>query len=357
MFMQKNERLIERVIAVIAMVSLIGGCLYILAPFFAPLLWAAIISFCTWPIYMRLVQLLRGERIAPAVFMVLLAMLCGVGPLAFALFGLAGQADEVRAIANRLIERGVPPLPEWITSLPLVGARIQAFWNDLMHGGAELAEFVRNRLAAPLGQWLLQLGAATGAGLLQLALSIIFSFFFYIGGHVALEWLVGGVRRIAGERGPYLLQLAGGTVKGVVYGILGTALIQALLAGLGYWMAGVPGAGIWLLATFFLSVIPMAPALIWIPAAIWLYSQGALGWAIFLVLWNALVVGSVDNVIKPLMISKGGGLPFIVVLLGVLGGALAFGFLGVFIGPTMLAVGYSVLHDWTVGAQRRIETS
>jgi predicted PurR-regulated permease PerM len=143
----------------------------------------------------------------------------------------------------------------------------------------------------------------------------------------------------------------------VVYGILGTALVQAVLAGFGYWLAGVPGAGIWILVTFFLSVIPMAPAIIWVPAAIWLYTQDALGWAIFLVLWNALVVGSVDNVIKPLMISKGGGLPFIVVLLGVLGGAIAFGFLGVFIGPTMLAVGYSVLHDWTVGAQRRIEAS
>ncbi|WP_147383922.1 AI-2E family transporter [Noviherbaspirillum sedimenti] len=355
--MQKNERLIERIVAVTAMVALIGGCLYILAPFFAPLLWAAIISFCTWPIYIRLVRLMRGQHIVPALIMVLLALLCGVGPLAFALFGLAQQTDEVRAIVNKLIERGVPPLPDWIAGLPLVGARILAFWNDLMHGGAEFADFVRNRLAAPLGQWLLTLGAATGAGLLQLALSIIFSFFFYIGGYVALEWLLGGVRRIAGERGPYLLQLAGGTVKGVVYGILGTALVQAVLAGLGYWLAGVPGAAIWLLATFFLSVIPMAPALIWIPATIWLYSQGALGWAIFLVVWNALVVGSVDNVIKPLMISKGGGLPFIVVLLGVLGGAIAFGFLGVFIGPTMLAVGYSVLHDWTVGAQRRIEIS
>jgi predicted PurR-regulated permease PerM len=273
------------------------------------------------------------------------------------MFGLAQQADELRAIANKLIERGVPPLPDWIATLPLVGARIQEFWNDLIQGGAGFAEFVRSRLAAPLGQWLLTLGAATGAGLLQLALSIIFSFFFYIGGHVALEWLLGGVRRIAGERGPYLLQLAGGTVKGVVYGILGTALVQAVLAGFGYWLAGVPGAGIWILVTFFLSVIPMAPAIIWVPAAIWLYTQDALGWAIFLVLWNALVVGSVDNVIKPLMISKGGGLPFIVVLLGVLGGAIAFGFLGVFIGPTMLAVGYSVLHDWTVGAQRRIEAS
>ncbi len=351
--MQKNERLIEQLAAVAAALLLIGGCLYILAPFFAPLLWAAIISFCTWPIYMRLVLLMRGQRIVPAIIMVLIVLLCVVGPFAYALIGLAGQADNIRAIATRLIERGVPPLPEWVATLPFVGERIQAFWLDMMLGGAQIGEFLRNKLAAPLGQWLLTLGAATGAGLLQLVLSIVFAFFFYIGGHVALEWLQAGVLRIAGERGPYLLNLAGGTVKGVVYGILGTALIQAVLAGIGYWIAGVPGAAIWILATFFLSVIPMAPALIWVPAALWLYTQGSLGWAIFIVIWSALVVGSVDNVIKPLMISKGGGLPFIIVLLGVLGGALAFGFLGVFIGPTLLAVGYSVLHDWTVGMHRQ----
>lgn len=346
--MQKNERLIEQLAVITAVVLLIGGCLYILAPFFAPLLWAAIISFCTWPAYTGLVRLFRGQRVVAAIVMVLLALLCVVGPFAWAIVGLANQADEIRALAHKLIERGVPPLPEWIASLPFIGENIQEFWDDLMRGDSDVADFLRQKFAAPLGQWLLTVGAATGAGLLELMLSIVLATFFYVGGEVALAWLQGGIRRIANARGPHLLQLAGGTVKGVVYGILGTALVQAVLAGLGYWMAGVPGAGIWMLGTFFLSVIPMGPGLIWIPAALWLYSQGALGWAIFMVIWSALVVGSVDNVIKPLMISKGGGLPFIVVLLGVLGGALAFGLIGVFIGPTLLAVGYSLLRDWTL---------
>lgn len=348
--MQNNERLIEQLAALAAVTLLIGGCLYILAPFFAPLLWAAIISFCTWPVYVQLIRLFRGQRIAAAVLMVLLVLFCVVGPFAYAIAGLANQAEEIRTLAGKLIERGIPPLPDWVARLPFIGERAQAFWNDLMRGDPHVADFLRNKFAAPLGQWLLTLGAATGAGLLQLMLSIILAFFFYLGGPAALTWLQGGVRRIANDRGPHLLQLAGGTIKGVVYGILGTALVQAVLAGLGYWMAGVPGAGVWILATFFLSVIPMGPALIWVPAALWLYTQGSLGWAIFIVIWGALVVGSVDNVIKPLMISLGGNLPFIIVLLGVLGGALAFGFLGVFIGPTLLAVGYSVLHDWTVGA-------
>lgn len=348
--MLKNERLFEQLAAVAAIVLLLGGCLYILAPALAPLSWAAIISFCTWPIYLRLVRLLRGHRTTAAVFMSLTVLLCVAVPFTYALAALAAQADDIQSLANKMIERGLPPLPEWVTQLPFAGARIRDFWNGLLHGDPQVADFLRSKVAAPMGQWLLTLGAAAGAGLLQMLLSIFLTFFFYTGGQVVLDWSVAAVRRIAGGRGPHLMQLAGGTVKGVVYGILGTALVQSILAGLAYWIADVPAAAIWGLATFFLSPIPMGPGLIWVPASLWLYTQGSIGWAIFMLLWGALVVSSVDNVIKPIIISKGGGLPFILVLLGVAGGALAFGFLGVFIGPTLLAIGYSVLHDWTLGA-------
>ncbi|MES2934839.1 MAG: AI-2E family transporter [Pseudomonadota bacterium] len=348
--MQKPSQLIEQLVAVAAIFLLIGGCLVILAPFFAPLLWAAIISYCSWGIYTRLVTLLRGYRVIAALLLVLAVLLCVVGPFAYAIGSLLEQAETIKAIAHRLTENGVPALPDWVVKIPLVGERIPAYWNDLMKGDPHFTDFLRSKLAAPAGQWLLTVGTAAGAGLLQLVLSIFLTFFFYTGGQVAITWLQAALLRIAGERGRYLLQLAGGTIKGVVYGILGTALVQAILAGLGYWIAGVPAAGILGLATFFLSVVPMGPGLIWVPAGIWLIVNGSTGWGIFVLVWGAVVVSSVDNVIKPLMISRGGALPFIIVLLGVLGGALAFGFLGVFIGPTLLAVGYSVLHDWTVGA-------
>jgi predicted PurR-regulated permease PerM len=136
----------------------------------------------------------------------------------------------------------------------------------------------------------------------------------------------------------------------VVYGVLGTAFVQAVLAGIGFWIAGVPSAPILAFITFFLSVVPMGPPLVWIPAALWLYHTGQVGWTIFLVVWGVAVVGMADNVIKPLLISKGTDMPLLWVMLGVLGGALAFGFLGVFIGPTLLAVAYALLRDWTVGS-------
>jgi predicted PurR-regulated permease PerM len=256
---------------------------------------------------------------------------------------------------QRMLDRGLPDLPDWVGDVPLVGSNIQHYWTSLAQGDSEVIAQLR-KLAAPAGKVLLDIGLGIGQGLGLLALSILLAFFFYLGGENAVVWLRAGMLRIAGDKAEYLLQLAGNTVKGVVSGILGTALVQGVLAGIGYWIAGVPGAAVLGLVTFFLSVIPGGPALLWLPAALWLYHAGSLGWAIFIVVWGIAAVGTADNFIKPLLISKGSGdLPFILVMLGVLGGALAFGFLGVFIGPTLLAVAYAVMRDWTLGAQARAD--
>jgi predicted PurR-regulated permease PerM len=145
-----------------------------------------------------------------------------------------------------------------------------------------------------------------------------------------------------------LVDLAISTVRGVVYGILGSLLAQGILAGVGFLVAGVPGAFLLGFLTLFLALIPGGPALLWLPASLWLYQQGATGWAIFLALWGLLVVSTADNIVKPYFIGRGSDLPFILVLLGVLGGAIAFGVIGIFLGPTLLAVGYTVVRDWAL---------
>jgi predicted PurR-regulated permease PerM len=181
---------------------------------------------------------------------------------------------------------------------------------------------------------------------MQLALSVLVAFFLFRDGEAAAARLQHATLRVAGPDARYLLDVAGQTVNSVVYGILGTALAQGVLAGIGFWVAHVPGASLLGLATFFLSVVPVGPPLIWGSAAVWLYYQGELGWAIFLALWGLLVVSMVDNFLKPFIISRGSSLPFILVFLGVLGGVVAFGFIGVFLGPTLLAVGYRILDEW-----------
>jgi predicted PurR-regulated permease PerM len=154
------------------------------------------------------------------------------------------------------------------------------------------------------------------------------------------------VSRLSGDRGRRLVGVAATTMRGVVYGIIGTAIAQGVAAGIGFLIAGVPAAPLLGLATFFLSPVPIGPPLVWIPAAIWLFYHGSTGWAIFMAIWGVAVVSSVDNVIKPLIISRGSNLPFILVLLGVLGGVVAFGFIGLFLGPTLLAIGYVILQEW-----------
>jgi predicted PurR-regulated permease PerM len=161
------------------------------------------------------------------------------------------------------------------------------------------------------------------------------------------ERLTSIVGRIAGDRGTHLLGVAGKTVRGVVYGILGTALAQAVAAGIGFLIAGVPGCALLALLTFFSSVVPVVgTAIVWIPAALWLFHQGSTGWAIFMLIWG-FGVSNIDNVVKPWLISQGSDMPFILIFFGVLGGALTFGFIGVFLGPTLLAVGFRLINEWS----------
>jgi len=194
--------------------------------------------------------------------------------------------------------------------------------------------------------WLLKSGFTLGRGVIELALSILIAFFLLRNGVSVSERLIFGIRRIAGSRGEQLLQVAGKTVRGVVYGVLGTALVQTIFAGIGYLIAGLPGVGVLTLLTFGFCIVPAVGApLVWIPAVIWLFTQGATGRAIFLLVWG-IGVSSVDNFLRPWLISYGSNLPFLLMFFGALGGLIAFGFIGLFIGPTLLAVSYKLVEEW-----------
>ncbi|TDN70890.1 putative PurR-regulated permease PerM [Paraburkholderia sp. BL10I2N1] len=345
----KLDQLIERLAAVFALLILVGGSLLVLAPFTTALLWGAILSYSSWGLYRKLAAALGGRRKWAATLIVFIILIVLLGPFVYAGFAFGAHVQDIVALVEKLFDSGLPDLPAWVAQIPLVGSNIESFWERVTSSDSEMLAQVRT-LAAPAGKWILAAAVVVTHGVGLLALSIILAFFFYTGGEGAAAWLTAGMRRIAGERADYLLALAGNTVKGVVYGILGTALVQGILAGFGCWIAGVPAPALLGLATFFLSVVPGGPVIVWLPAAIWLYHGGETGWAIFLVVWGVVAVGMSDNVIKPILIGKSSDMPLILVMLGILGGAFAFGFLGVFIGPTLLAVAYTVLHDWTIGS-------
>lgn len=345
--MTSRSQLWENLAALMAVGLLLGGCALILAPFTTVLLWAAIVSYTSWSWYRSLSLRLGGRDTLAAILLVGAMIVAIVLPLTWALAAFAAQAVELTQKLNTAMENGLPMLPDWVSSLPWLGEKLSGWWIGLAEGDPVVLEQVKAGLLSGSGL-MLQVGKAAGAGLGVLLLSCLLVFFFYVGGMRMAFWLESGLQRIGGSNGQQLLHIAGQTVKSVVFGILGTAVAQGVLAAVGFAVAGVPAPVVLGLVTALLSVVPFGPALLWAPAAAWLYHNGETGWAIFVVGWGALVVGMADNIIKPLLIGKGTDLPFLLIMLGVLGGAMSFGLLGVFIGPTLLAVGFAVLKDWVL---------
>jgi predicted PurR-regulated permease PerM len=269
-----------------------------------------------------------------------------VAPFVIVGSSLADNVADVIQVIRHFFESGPPAPPQWLRDIPVVGTHIHDYLTHLAADPAAQRAQLHN-LISPLKSFALELGAALGHGIVDISLSLVVCFFFYRHGAVAAVRLETAAGRIGGERGRRLLEIARVTLKGVVHGVLGTALIQGVCGGIGFWIAGVPGAFLLGFATFVLSFLPMGPTLLWLPAAGWLYHQGATGWAIFIIVWALVTNTAVEHVLKPIIIARTGGTPFLIVLFGVLGGAITFGFIGIFIGPALLAVGYALIDDWS----------
>jgi len=342
--MNEPRSKLEQNLVWILLVILLLGCLMVMRPFISALLWAIVLSFSVWPLHHRLLKLLGGRKSLAAVLMMLAMILVMLVPFVTVGATLAQNIKELSAATQHWLESGPPAPPAWLAKVPLIGSKAVEKWQALASDSASLLEEAK-RFIEPVSAWFLKAGFKLGSGLFDLALSILITFFLLRDGLSLADRLTTGVSRIAGEQGKHLLGIAGNTVRGVVYGILGTALVQAVIAGVGFLIAGVPGASLLALMTFFLSVVPVGPPLVWLPAALWLFHQGATGWGIFMLVWG-VGVSSVDNVVKPWIISQGSAMPFLLIFFGVIGGALAFGFIGVFIGPTLLAVSYRMVGEW-----------
>ena len=337
---------VDRLAGIALITVLMLGCFAILRPFLSAILWAVILSFSTWPVYHRIEWAIGGRKGLAAGLMVLLVAVVLIGPLVFLGTSLAEDATALIEMVRQLLSQGPPNPPAWVAKLPVVGSPLHDRWQAMAGSGAKLTAELTQYLI-PLRDWALRNAANLGGGVLYLSLSVFIAFFFYRDGAVLSERLEALFDRVGGKQAPGLLRIAGDTIKSVVYGIIGTALAQGFLAGAGFLIAGVPGALLLGVLTCILSLIPLGPPLIWAPAAIWLFQTGETGWAVVLALWGFLVVSAIDNVIKPYFISKGSHLPFILVFLGVLGGVIAFGILGIFLGPTLLAVAYTLFQEWS----------
>jgi len=336
----------DRILVYLALGLLGVGCMLVLWPFLTALVWAGILASTSWPAFLRLDRMTGQRRILTAILMTLLVTLVLLGPLVAVAMVLADDVAELGRAAAAVFKDGLPDAPGWLADIPLFGQPVHEYWQQFAHDGPRLLKELE-KLAKPAQDAALAGGRMVGRGVLDIGLSVFLAFFFFLHGEALARRLIVALKRLTGERAIHLMGIARGTVSGVIYGILGTGLAQGVLATFGFVVAGVPGAVLLGVATFFLSVVPVGPPLVWGGAAIWLFRQGQPGWAVFVAVWGFFVVSTVDNVIKPFIISRGASLPFAIVFLGVLGGVLAFGVIGAFLGPTLLAVGYRLVIEWT----------
>ena len=336
---------IERGLLVVLLAGLAIGCLYVMRPFLSSVLWAAILVFTTWPVHEWLRRKLRLGHTPAAALMVLVVAVLVLLPLAVALPTGADDAAGARAAVDRLFAAGLPTAPDWVGSVPMIGATLRDQWNGWAADLSAMVDFFRPYfgMAAEFGLSLL-LGLASGV--LQFLLALLIAFFLWASGDRLVPAVTALMRRIAGPRGERLVDVTGLIVRGTVYGILGTALVQGILTGLGLWAAGVPRAALLGVLAGCLSVLPIGAPVVWIPASLFLVAQGQTWTGIILFAYGFAIISGSDNVIRPYFIARGAKLPFLLTMLGVLGGAIAFGLLGVFVGPVLLGVGWTLMAEW-----------
>ncbi|MEO8384513.1 MAG: AI-2E family transporter [Betaproteobacteria bacterium] len=331
-----------------AIVIVIVGSYLVLQPFVPAILFAAVVCSSSWPLYVRLHKQLWGNSTLAALLMSFLMVVLVIGPCLLLALSLSDNVTVLVESIKSALDGGPIGVPTWLSGVPLVGEYAAQYWQQVSTSSESLAAQSKG-LLEPTRVFVVGIGKFVGNGLLQMTLAVFISFFFYRDGNALMATIRKLLVRLAGGLAIELLATTQNTVTGVVHGIFGTALAQALVAVVGFLIAGVPAAWLLGVGTFFLSLIPVGPPLLWGGASVWLFMHGQTGWAIFMAVWGLLVISTVDNVLKPYLISRASKLPFLIIVLGVFGGVVAFGFIGVFIGPPVLAVGLMLLKLWIDG--------
>lgn len=341
-------------LARIALVTfLVGGGLLVLQPFMTAILFAAVICVSTWTFYEQLWQRLGRRDALAAGVMTLLLVVALVVPMAYLAANLADSASALLEQLRPKLENPQPYAPQWLRHLPLVGDALGNFWQRMASSHDEFITWI-SQYQDPARELALRGARGVGAGLLQLLLVVVVAFFFYRDGTRLAENLGVIANKLGGDLGLKMLSLSAGTVKAVMLGIFGTAVAQAVVAWIGFVIVGAPAPLLLATATFFLSMIPIGPPLVWGGAALWLFNQGDIFWAVFMLVYGLVVISGVDNIVKPILISHSAKLPLLLIILGVLGGAIGFGVVGIFLGPTLLALGLKLLQHWIAAQHQKI---
>jgi predicted PurR-regulated permease PerM len=332
-------------LAVVFLFALIAASVWILLPFLGAVVWATMIVVATWPFMLRLQRWLLGRRWLAVTGMTLLLLAVFVVPFSFAISAVAENFKAITSWTTSLSTLTLPPPPDWLGKIPLVGARVTSNWQQL---AALSHEELAARLSPYLGGiagWLARQIGDLGLLLAQIALTVIVAAVLYATGESAAAVALRFGSRLAGERGEQAIRLAGQAIRGVALGVVVTALVQALAGGIGLAIVGVPFAVVLTAVMFFSAIVQVGVAPILLVAVVWLYWTGSATSGTVLLVWT-LLVAPIDNILRPILIKQGVDLPMLLVIAGVVGGLLAFGLIGIFVGPVVLAVAYTLFIAW-----------
>ncbi len=344
--MEETQRDLTRtVFAVLFIGGLIGASFWILRPFLGALIWATMIAVATWPAMLTVQRWLRGNRALAVTVMTLALLSILVVPFSLAIGTIVANVETIVGWARSLATFKMPPPPAWLEKLPLIGEKTTEAWEQATAAGIEGLTAMAAPYAGDAARWFVAEVGSFGIVLFQFILIVVFSAILYARGERVATGFVRFARRLAGSHGENALHLAGQAIRCVALGVVVTAIAQSVLGGIGLAIARVPFPAVLTAVMFMLAVAQIGPIPVLVPAVVWVYWSRGSGWGTFLLLWS-LVVGTMDNFLRPLLIKKGADLPLLLIFAGVIGGLIAFGLIGIFVGPVVLAVGYTLLDAW-----------
>jgi predicted PurR-regulated permease PerM len=333
------------VFAVMFICALVLLSLRILSPFLPATIWATTIAVATWPLLIKAQAILWNRRGLAVAVMTGALLLVFILPFSMAVGAILAHSDTIIERARSLMTAPLPPPPAWLVSLPFVGERLATAWRELGgEGGRWLLTELRPYLSN-LAAWFASSLGNVGGLFFQFLLTVVITGILYASGEAAAEEVRRFAERLAGVQGDRAVKLAAQAVRAVALGVVLTALLQSLLGGIGLLVAGIPFVAVWTAVMFMLALMQLGPFLVLAPSVAWLYWSGHSGWGTFLLVWT-LVVTPLDSFLRPVLIRRGANLSFTLVFSGVVGGLVAFGLVGIFIGPVVLAVASALVTAW-----------
>lgn len=337
--------LTRTVLAVLFIGGLLAFSFWILRPFLVALIWAVMIVVASWPLMRATESVLWGRRWLAVTVMTLALLLLLIVPFSAAIATIVANVDTIGGWLKALSEYKVPPAPAWLGGLPVIGERATQLWQELASEGVDVFMPKIVPYIGGLTKWFVAQVGNIGVLFVEFLLTVVIAAILFVQGEQAADWVRRFGRRVGGERGDDAVLLSAQAIRAVALGVVLTALVQALLGGLGLVIAGVPFAAILTAVMFMLAVAQIGAVPVLIPAVIWLYWTDDVVWGTFLLV-VAVVVSTLDNILRPILIKKGANLPLLLIFAGVIGGLISFGLIGIFVGPMVLAVSYTLLSAW-----------